>query len=177
MDRTHFDFTNKWGEEIRNRYRLKSQQHVNGKPLEAKLVKTRTMNFGQHWRTEGIIDYPYEIRLPFSYVVDFVNSLLPEYNEDAQNDPEVDNELDRLLAGHNWSEDAEFLLTNTTNRIQYLLIEYFVYEMLLHWYTDSPVGEDGCVINTYDTLAIADGYVFVNGLCRNSGIPVVYQDV
>lgn len=176
MDHIHFDFNNEWGKEIRNRYVQESLQHINGKALKPEAVKTRTMNFGQHWRTGGIISYPYEVRLPIHYVIDFINALLPEYNKDAQEVPDKNNELDQLLADYNWSEDAKFLLNNTTKSVQQLLLDYFALEMLLHWYTDAPVSENGCVINTHDKLMVIDSFLVIQGLCRKPGISVQHQD-
>ncbi len=171
-----FDFSGKWGIEVRNHYNLLSQQQMDGSVLTPEDISIRSMNFGQHWRTEGIRNFPYQVSIPLNYVIDYLNTQLPEYIEDAFADRDEEDELDNLLMAYGWSKDAKTLLLETNNTLRDLLLDFFAFDILLHWYSDGPVSDGGAIINTHDQFSIEGDYLIITGVCRKSGVPVRYQD-
>lgn len=170
-------FTGKWGTAVRTLYEQQSLQSIPGKALRAEEVRIRAMNYGQHWRTEGIESLDYKIELPLPYVQDFLNSQLPEYISEAKIDHDKEDELDGLLKVFGWPDDAERILTNTSKRLVDLLLDFFAFEMLLHWYSDGPAPDGGAVINSHNQFNVVDDHLIILGKCRKSDKPVRYQDV
>ncbi len=170
-------FKGKWGTAVRSLYEEQSFQSIEANPLEPEHLKVRAMNFGQHWRTEGIQNLDYQVHLPLHYVYDFLNSQLPEYILEAKTDRDEEDELDGLLEAFGWSDDAENLLTNGPKRLTDLLLDFYAFEMLLHWYSDGHAPDGGGVINSHDQFEIVNDHLIIRGKCRKSDKPVRYQDV
>ncbi|MBO3697630.1 hypothetical protein [Roseivirga sp. E12] len=173
----HLDFKGKWGTEVRKCYKLKSIQSVDGTELAPEDMRIRSMNFGQHWRTEGVENFPYEAKIPLAFVIDYLNTQLEEYVEDAIADPDEDDEMDNLLKAYGWSTDAENLLSNTSERLKDLLMDFFAFDMLIHWYCDGQAPDNGAMINSFERFSIDGDYLIITGQCRKSGFPVRYQDI
>ncbi|OEK00634.1 hypothetical protein BFP97_03545 [Roseivirga sp. 4D4] len=170
-------FKGKWGTAVRSLYKVESSQFIQGNAMRADDLRIRAMNYGQHWRTEGIQSIDYEVRLPLSYVYDFLNSELPEYIMEAKTDRDEEDELDGLLEAFGWSDDAANLLMNGSKRLVDLLLDFYAFEMLLHWYSDGQAPDGGGVINAHDQFKIENDHLIIKGKCRKSDRPVRYQDV
>lgn len=172
-----FDFSGKWGIEVRNLYAAQSTQQVDELVILPEDTRIRAMNFGQHWRTEGIQSFLYEVKLPLNYVIDYLNAQLPEYIDEAILYRDEEDELDNLLMTYGWPKDAKTLLQISNDKLHHLLLEFFAFDMLIHWYSDGPVSDHGVVINSHDQFYIKNDYLIIKGECRKSGYPVKYQDV
>jgi|GEM_PF-2685682 len=171
------NFTGKWGTAVRTLYEQQSLQSIPGKALRAEEVRIRAMNYGQHWRTEGIQNIDYEVQLPLKYVYDFLNNELPEYVLEAKTDRDEADELDSLLEAFDWPDDGESILMSTSKRLVDLLLDFFAFEMLLHWYSDGQAPNGGVVINSHDQFNVMNDHLIIQGKCRKSDKPVRYQDV
>lgn len=171
------DFKGRWGTDVRKDYQLQSIQSVDGTKLASEDIRIRAMNFGQHWRTEGVQSFPYEVKLPLAYVIDYLNTQLEEYVTDAIDDRDEEDEMDNLLMAEGWPTDAQKLLLNTSERLIYLTMDFFGFEILLHWFSDGHAPDHGAMINSFDKFTIDRDYLIIGGQCRKSGFPVRYQDI
>jgi hypothetical protein len=132
------------------------------------------MNFGQHWRTEGMQDVLYHVEVPFAYVEDVLREHTAGYVQDSREHPDPDDAYDRALAaaGH---PDTERVLA--TPELRDPLLDLFRYEILGHWLgTGHPEREPGYVLNTVERIQVAGGLVAYTGTARRSGMPVRHQD-
>src|SRR5690242_1473689 len=84
-----------FGEELRQTYpeAVSCRCIADGKPITPTALAVRTMNFGQHWRTPGIIDVRFMIALPARFFLDVLARELPEFVQDAIDHPDPDHEL------------------------------------------------------------------------------------
>ena len=67
-------------------------------PMDPAQLTVRSMNFGQHWRTEGIVDVHYSVELPIGYFVAFLEEVYPEQIRDLQKEGEASLPIDVALA-------------------------------------------------------------------------------
>lgn len=134
------------------------------------------MNFGQHWRTEGIVEVDYRVELPRAFLFDILSRDLPEYIDDCQKHPDPDDRLDRALRGANWPSALEVM---ERPELTQFFAEYLADDLLAHWFSAGPPArEPGYVLNTVDRVGIADDRVItLEGKARTTEIPVRYQDV
>ena len=134
------------------------------------------MNFGQLWRTDGILPVKYIVTLPSTLFDDFVNAGLPEIVDDMRMHPDPNDEYERLLRKFDWPSDAEAIRSD-----DYLLqstLEWFAHDMMLRWFGDGePDGKPGFVFNTVESTTFNDGNPVISGSGRHAGIDVVCQDV
>lgn len=137
-------------------------------------LSTRTMNFGQHWRTRGLVTVSYSVVLPKAYYVDWLSRMLPEYVEDAIEFPDPSSELESALRARAWPS-PEGIVENA--RLARLALSAFASELLVEWFGDGePEQQPGFVMNTVDTVGFSEGCPKIAGTARKAGIPVKYQD-
>lgn len=133
------------------------------------------MNFGQYWRTPGIVDVPYSVELPERYWIELIARELPEHVADAKLFPDPDDEFELALRRHGWPEAREVC---AVPELAPLAVLEFAHDLLLEWLGDGPPDEEpGWVINTIDGGQIDGDRVRLWGSARRGGIPVRYQDV
>ena len=149
---------------------------IDGEERALGRVSKRTMNFGQRWRTEGVVDVDYRIELPRAFLLDFLTRELPGYIADCQAHPDPECTLDRTLRAANWPDAGEVM---TRPELIHFLVEYLAHDLLLHWLGDAePEGDDGFVLNTVDSVDVTgDRVIALRGKARRTGMPVRYQDV
>ena len=146
-----------------------------GRAVAAEAMRLRTMNFGQFWRTHGIVDVEYRIEIPSRFFVDVLREELPGYVADAREFPDPGSELDRSLRACGWPSPDEVMEHPALAR---QLALYFAHDILLRWLGDGcPDAEAGYVLNTADEVRFDGETLVIEGKARRAGIPVVYQDV
>lgn len=147
---------------------------VDGEACLPGRVSVRIMNFGQHWRTPGIVDVPYRIELPRPFVDDLLGEHLPDYIEDSRKFPDPGSEIDRALEAAGWPGAGEVLRRPELARH---FIRFFGYDLLVYWLVDGPSDlERDFVLNTIDAIDVGDDVVALSGTARRTGMPVRYQD-
>ncbi len=123
---------------------------VNNGPRSPENISVRAMNFGQHWRTENVVDVGYQIELPMSFVRDGLAGLIADYVEDAKEHPDPDSELDRALEVAGWPSVPSIL---ETAALLVRFTELYGYDLILRWFGDGePQHQPGVVLNTIDTI-------------------------
>ena len=148
---------------------------VDGQACAPERVSVRVMNFGQHWRTAGIVDVPYRIELPWRYVLDLITHDVDDYIEDSRSFPDPDSEIDRALEAAGWPSAGEVMRQPEMARN---FIEFFGCDLLTYWLVDGPSDpERDFVLNTIDEIELGDEVVALSGKARRTGMPVRYQDV
>lgn len=177
-----------FGEDMRARYREGAREVgsegpggsprckvvCEGKECPWEALSVRTMNFGQHWRTPGVVEVQYALELPFDYFADFARSELPEYIADAREHPST-LPLDEALRARGWPDVEEVLRDQNTAT---LALEYFASDLLLHWLGDGlPAQPGGYILNSVDRVSLDGGRVRVEGTGRRDAGPAAYQDV
>ena len=137
-------------------------------------ISKRTMNFGQHWRTEGVVDVDYRIELPRALLFDFLSRELPELIADCKAHPDPECALDSMLRTANWPDAGDVM---ARPELTQFFAEYLAGDLLLHWFGDAEP-EGGFVLNTVDKVGASGGRVItLEGKARPTGMPVRYQDV
>ncbi len=131
------------------------------------------MNFGQHWRTEDIVDVRYSLELPGGFFLDVLTRELPDWIEDSKRFP-GGPELETALRERGWPTAEQVAADPYLGR---LALEHFAHDLLLEWLGDGPceAGET-YVLNTVDHVAIKSGVPRIEGTARRGGIPMGYQD-
>jgi hypothetical protein len=136
---------------------------IDGAAVDRARVSVRSMNFGQHWRTEGVVACRYELGIPDDALVQFLEGWLPQVYADLE-----DGEpLDRALA-HRPAPRA--LLADRALAARALAA--WDHELLLRYLDD---GGGDAVLNTIDQVELVDGGVVMRGEGRRAGV-VRYQD-
>lgn len=138
-------------------------------------LSVRSMNFGQHWRTEGIVDVRYSVELPIRYFVAFLEEVYPEQVQDLRTDEDPSLAVDKALVAAGYPS-LERALADA--HLTHLLAQYWADDLLLHWLGDGPgEGSIEYVLNTIEGVSCGETSVVVTGLARRAGMPVKYQDV
>lgn len=146
-----------------------------GTAVDPARLAVRSMNFGQHWRTEGIVDVRYSVELPIRYFVAFLEEVYPEQIRDLQTDGEASLPIDVALAAAGYPSLSSAVADRD---LAVLLARYWAHDLLLHWLGDGPGEEETeYVLNTVDGVSCGDASVVLTGLGRRAGVPVRYQDV
>lgn len=163
-----------FGSEVRSRYpgARRCACSVDGQACSPGRVSVRVMNFGQRWRTPGIVDVQYRIELPRAFVLDVLGEHLPDYVDDSRNFPDPDSAIDRALQAADWPSAAEVL---NMPELAHHFIRFYGYELLGHW-VGGAAGEHDWVLNTIDRIELAEDVVALSGTARRAGTPVRYQD-
>jgi hypothetical protein len=148
---------------------------VEGRPCAPERITIRTMNFGQHWRTEGIEEVAYRVEVPLAYAEDVVREHVADYVQDSREHPDPDDAYDRALAAAGYPDTARVL---ATPELRDPLLGFFRYEILGFWLgAGEPDRQPDYVLNTVERIDVREGRVAYTGTARRSGIPVRYQDV
>ena len=150
---------------------------VDGAPRGWDSLRVRTMNFGQHWRTEGIVEVQYSLELPGGFFADFLTRELPDWIEDSKRfpqEPELELDLEAALRERGWPIAEQVVADPSLGR---LALECFAHDLLLEWLGEGPSGaSESYVLNTVDHVAIQGGVPRIEGTARRGGIPVRHQD-
>lgn len=96
-------------------------------------IAVRAMNFGQHWRTENIVDVGYRIELPLSFVRDFLADMIAEYIDDAKAHPDPASEVDRALELARWPSVPRILETAS---LLGRFTDLYGHDLVLRWFGD-----------------------------------------
>ena len=149
---------------------------IDGEERPPGRVSKRMMNFGQHWRTERILDVSYRVELPRAFFFDLLSRDLPELIEDSKAHPDPECPVDSTLRAANWPDAAEVM---RRPQLTQFFAEYLANDLLLHWFGDVEAeGEGGFVLNTVDGVDVTgDRVIALRGKARRTGMPVRYQDV
>ena len=145
-----------------------------GGPADASRLSVRSMNFGQHWRTAGIVDVGCTVELPRAFAVEVVAATLDGYVEDYRQFP-GDDPLEAALRAKGWPS-AEAIVADPALHGE--MFAAWGHEMLLVWLGDLETrATPGWVINTIESGAVASDVVTLRCTARRAGQPVRYQDV
>lgn len=137
-------------------------------------LSVRSMNFGQHWRTPGVVDVDYRVELPRRFLRDVLARELPGYVDDCLKFPD-DDPFEVALRARGLP-GAEGVAADEALCREALW--YFARDLLVEWLGDGwPDEEPGWVLNTVDRVGVLEGVCWVEGRCRRSQAGVKYQDV
>ncbi len=139
-------------------------------------ISMRSMNFGQHWRTENVKEYDYEISLPLNFVKKFIQAELYDLIEDCKAHPDSTDELENLLRTDNWPTSCDQIFASENKNLQIKLLEFHSHEILLEWFGDKPKTQNGYVLNSVDNIELIQDFIMVIGKCRGSESDLKYQD-
>ena len=138
---------------VRSRYPSGSYAVAN-KPVTVDQLKVRTMNFGQHWRGEDVVNHPYTLGLPLQLGIDILDWQLPEYIADSLEYPDPEDLMEQLLKKENWNTSGAYYLKEGPLLIRQMLLEYYAHEMILQFLGDGDLRGKGYIINTCDYVEI-----------------------
>lgn len=145
-----------------------------GRAISPQALGVRTMNFGQHWRTEGIHEVAYSVEMPHAFWIDVFARELPEVVEDARKFPDDDNELDTALRSRGLPTEID---KAAALEMAPIVVRHFAHDLLVEWIGDGSSDETpGFVINTIDAVSIDVDRIRISGRARTDEIPVRYQD-
>jgi hypothetical protein len=131
------------------------------------------MNFGQHWRTPGIVEVDYHVELPRAFLRDLLARELPAYVEDCKLHPWTDR-FEVALRSAAWPDVAPVL---DDSELRVLALRYYASDLLSEWLGGGNVDEHGYVLNTIDDVGFRDDLCWVRGRGRRWQARVKYQDV
>lgn len=144
------------------------------RPIKAAQLRVRSMNFGQHWRTPGVRDVRYSVRMPLAFVAYLLKKELPEYVEDCVKFPS-EEALEVGLRRSEWPEAAQIL---DDPGLCSLALAWIAHDCLLEWLGDGePKETPGFVLNTVELSEREGEMVRFVGTARQAGQPVQFQDV
>jgi hypothetical protein len=132
------------------------------------------MNFGQGWRTPGVVEVSYELTLPISFLIEYLDAQLPEYVADSLEHPDPSDLFENALRAAGWPS-AKALLEDPD--LARLALDLFGHDLLLQWFGDGPPEEPGFVLNTVMAPLRREGVPVFQGSARRSGVAVRFQDV
>jgi len=163
-------------EELRREYLASARYacYAEGRGVSLGQLRVRAMNFGQHWRTPGIIDVDYRVELPRAFFRDLLARELPEYIDDCKKFPDSTEPFEIALREAGWP-DAERVCAHKD--LSLLALRYYEVELLLEWLRDGIPDEPGYVLNTIDDVGFQDDLCWMTGRGRRSQPGVKYQDV
>ena len=161
--------------QLRTKHANAGAYFVDSKPVGVEQCSVRSMNFGQHWRSENVIPITYTITLPYSLFVEIVDSELPELIDDMKTHPDADDKYEKLLREHKWPDSVNRVMLNTELAVKTL--EWLGHEMMLRWFGDGkPESSSGFVFNTIESVSFNNNNPVITGMGRMGGQPVAYQD-
>ena len=166
-----------YGAELRARYpeAARCVCTAEGERVPADAFRVRTMNFGQHWRTPGIVDVPYRAEIPAAFLRDMARRELPQWMEDAREFPDDDEEMDAALREAGWPAPDDAV---ADPRLASLIAEQFAYDLLAEWFdAGRPDLAPGWLLNTVDAVSLEADAVVIGGRARRADVPGVYQDL
>lgn len=138
-------------------------------------LSVRSMNFGQHWRTEGIREVAYSVEFPHRFWRDLVHREWPEIIDDARKFPEDDTAIEAALRERGLPDSLD---ETTALELAPLFVRHYAHDLLLEWLGDGPPDvTPGWIINTIDNVVIEVDRVRLSGVARTDETPVRYQDV
>lgn len=142
-------------------------------PPEA--FRIRTMNFGQHWRTPGIVDVAYRAELPAAFLRDLARRELPAWMDEARTFPD-EGEMEDALRAAGWPSPDDAV---ADRGIAVLVARTFAMDLLGEWFdAGRPTAEPGYLLNTADAVHLAPGGgVIIEGRARRADVPAYYQDL
>ena len=146
-----------------------------GRPVRPGQLTRRTMNFGQHWRTEGVEEVDYAIHLPLAFLREMMEREHPGYVADAIAHPD-DDPYDHAQRERGWPPVPEMLADPELLRMS---VELYAGDLLTWWLGDDgpPAERPGYVINTVSFAGRDGDTISLAGRARRADRPVRYQDV
>lgn len=146
---------------------------VDDAPVRAGQLARRLMNFGQHWRTEGIEEVEYTVEIPLSFLVELMERDHPGYVEDSIEHPS-DDRYEAAQRERGWPGVAEMLAGPELLRMS---VDGYGGDLLLEWLGAGPPDEaPGFVLNTVSFRRRAGEAIVLAGRARRTHQPVRYQD-
>lgn len=134
----------------------------------------RSMNFRQHWRTEGIEEVDYTLRIPLALLRELMEREHHDYVEDALRHPS-DDAYEAAQRAARWPSIAAMLADAELLRMS---VEWYDRDLLMAWLGDGPPAErPGYVINTVRFEGCEADMLLLSGRARRAEQPVRYQDV
>ncbi|NPC68818.1 hypothetical protein D7Y27_03350 [Corallococcus sp. AB004] len=148
---------------------------VEGRPVLVEALRVRTMNFGQHWRTPGVVEVRYEVVLPGAYAVALLEQDWADWIEDYQRFPEPNDPLEQALRALGWPGPAQALADPV---VAPLVLDFNAHELLLRWFDDGVPSIPGFVLNTVDEVRMVGTDVWLAGQARPElpDVSYAYQD-
>jgi hypothetical protein len=132
------------------------------------------MNFGQHWRTEGIAEVDYTLRVPLSLLREMMEREHPAYVDDALQHPSDDDAYEAAQRERGWPSAAQMLDDPDLLRMS---ADFYAADLLMEWLGDGPPAEaPGYVLNTVDYTGLDGDALLLTGRARRADQPVRYQD-
>jgi hypothetical protein len=154
---------------------------ADGEPVLPAQLKIRIMNFGQHWRTEGIEDVDYTLVVPLAVLAEEMEREYPSFIEDSIAHPS-DDPYERALRERGWPPVAVILDDPALLRLA--VADWYALDVLGRWIGDAWAGEGptaerpGFVLNTVDFQGREGDLLRFAGRARRAGVlDVRYQDV
>jgi hypothetical protein len=146
---------------------------VDGVPVRAGQLARRLMNFGQHWRTEGIEEVDYTIQIPLSFLAELMEREHPGYVEDSIAHPS-DDPYEAAQRERGWPGVAQMLADPGLLRMS---VEWYEGDLLLEWLGAGPPDQaPGFILNTASFRGRAGDAFVLAGRARRADQPVRYQD-
>lgn len=153
---------------------------ADGRPVVPGQLKLRLMNFGQHWRTEGITEVDCTVDVPLALLAEEMEREHPDFVEDSlahlSDDP-----YEQALRARGWPPVAEILDDPELLR---MAAAWYGTGVLGRWIGDAwsgggPTAErPGFVLNSADFRGCEGGLLRFGGRARRAGVmDVRYQDV
>lgn len=134
--------------ERRSGFKLDSICHVDLHLVRPSQISVRSMNFGQHWRTEGERDFEYFVAFPVQLFFDVLAREAPAFVKDAILNPDKECALENIQRNRGWPSVDQVL---ADHKIAALWLEYLAHTLLLEWFGDGePESEPGYVTNTVE---------------------------
>ena len=146
---------------------------IAGENRDLRKVAVRNMNFGQHWRTAGVVDFPYEVKLPHSCLRCILEAEMEEFVADAKKFPDDAIEFEIALRMSNWPSVVEIL---ADPELRELALSYFALELLQEFFQGRP-GSDGWVLNTIRHTSYEADCLRIDGLSAKASELEAYQDI
>jgi hypothetical protein len=145
-----------------------------GEPTDASQLSVRSLNFGQPWRTAGIVDVGCTVALPRAFAVEVIAATLDGFVDDYTRFP-GDDPLEAALRARGWPS-ADAIVADPA--LHEPMFAAWGHEMLLQWLGDLETkATPGWVINSIVSGSVSDAVVTIECTARRAGIPVRYQDV
>lgn len=148
---------------------------TDGQPVRPGQLTRRMMNFGQHWRTEGIEEVDYSIRLPLAFLREMMEREHPEFVADSLQHPDPDDPYEAAQRERGWPSVPRMLDDPELRRMS---VDFYVGELLTWWLGDNgpPAETPGYVLNTVEYAGRDGDCILLTGRARRADRPVRYQD-
>jgi hypothetical protein len=148
---------------------------ADGQPVRPGQLTRRMMNFDQHWRTEGIEEVDYSIRLPLAFLREMMEREQADYMADSLQHPDLDDEYENARRERGWPSVPEMLEDPELLRMS---VEFYTAELLTWWLGDNgpPAKKPGYVLNTVRFAGRDGDCILLTGRARRADQPVRYQD-